>query len=103
MTDEIKNSEVTESQIEKWKLKHGDVFVVKSDGKKGYLRKPDRKTMAFAMSKAATNPMESNEIIINNCWLGGDDDLKDKNEYFFGLSAELEKLIEIKKVELKKL
>jgi len=91
-------------KIEAWKKKHEDVFVVSfEDGKTGYLKKPDRKIMSFAMTRMQTNPLGYAEVILQQCWLGGDDEIKTNDKYFFGAAAQLEKMIEVKNAELKKL
>ncbi len=90
-------------QIKAWKLKHGDVFEVSIEGKMAWLKKPDRKTLAFAMTKVQSDPLGFAEAIINNCWLGGDDELRLNDDYFLALSAQLDKLIETKIAEIKKL
>ena len=48
---------INKEQINSWKQQHGEVFEVAVDGKKGYLKKPDRKTLSYAMTNAQTNPL----------------------------------------------
>lgn len=93
----------TKEQIAIWKEKHGDVYQVSVDGKVGYLKKPDRKTLSFATTVGASDPMKFNEILLKNCWIDGDEELKTKDEYFFAVIAKMEELIQVKEAELKKL
>lgn len=95
--------EATEAQIKEWKSKYGDVFEVLVEDKKCYLRKPDRKILGLATSVGQKNPMKFNEIILHNCWLAGDEEIKTDDDYFLGVGAKLETLIQIKEAEIKKL
>ena len=39
-------AEITPEIIEDWKKQYGDVFCVEAEGRKGYLRRPDRQIIA---------------------------------------------------------
>jgi len=93
----------TKEQIAAWKKKHGEVFLVTVEDKTAYLHKPDRKTIAYAMSKVQDDPLSFSEIILQNCWLTGDEELKTNDDYFLAVSAQLDKLVEVKQAEIKKL
>lgn len=100
----------TPEQIENWKKevksKYGeghDVFEYEIDGKFGYLRSVDRATYALATSKVMQSPAKFNEIIVENIWLGGDEELRKLDEYYFGLIEFVEDLMAKKKGSLKKL
>lgn len=93
----------TAEQIAKWKAVYGEVFEITVDNSVCYLRKPDRATMKAIASIGATDPIRSNEVMIENCWLGGDNTIKTDDEKFFGVSSQLANIIEIKQAELKKL
>ncbi|MBQ5451628.1 MAG: hypothetical protein IIT56_01415 [Bacteroidales bacterium] len=73
--------QVSETQIQAWKKQWGEVFAVKADGKICYLRKPDRKILAYT-STLANNPIKANETLLNNCWLGGCEDFKTDDSLF---------------------
>ena len=47
--------------------------------------------------------MKYNEILLNNCWIAGDEEIKKDDALFLGVSAKLADLIEVKEAELKKL
>ena len=95
--------EATQKQIDAWKAKHGDVFQITVEDKHAYLCKPDRKILAFAMTKVQTDPLGFAEILVNNCWLGGDEEMKTNDAYFLAVTSQLDKLVEVKTSELKKL
>lgn len=102
MGDKLKG-QATPEQIAKWKEEHGKVFKYEVDGKVAYLRSVDRNTYALAASKVATSPAKFNEIVIQNIWLGGDEDLKKQDEYYFGLIDFVEELMAKKKGSLETL
>lgn len=95
---------VTQEQINAWKKKHGEIFSISfEDGKEAYLKKPDRKVLSFAMTKMQTNPLGFAESILNQCFIGGNEEVKTDDNYFLGAAAQLEGLMEVKNAELKKL
>lgn len=96
-------NKATVEQIEEWKKKHGDVFQVTVEGKTAYLHKPDRKALGAATVIGKSDPMKYNEILLNNCWIAGDEEIKKDDALFLGVSAKLADLIEVKEAELKKL
>ena len=95
--------QATPEQIEAWKKQYGDVYTVVVDGSIGYLKKPSRKALGYASFASKNNPLNFNEAILNDCWLGGDESIKTDDAKFLGASAVLTQLIEVKEAELKKL
>jgi hypothetical protein len=92
----------TAEQIADWKKKHGDIFKVVVGDSVCYLKKPDRKTMSY-VATLGNNPIRANEALLQNCWLGGDESIKTDDEKFFGVSAKLNEIVEIKDAEIVKL
>lgn len=99
----ILTGEASPEQVNAWKQQHGDVYIVKVEGSAGYLRKPDRDTMKAVASIGSSDPVRANEVLLENCWLGGDESIKTDDAKFFGVSATLAELVEVKAAELKKL
>lgn len=94
---------VNQEQIDAWKLQHGDIFAIKVDGKTAYLKKPDRRTLSFASVAGQKDPMKFNEIILENCFIGGDEEIKKDDSLFLAASSKIVELIEVKEAELVKL
>ncbi len=90
-------------QIQQWKAKYGEVFQVEVAGHRAYLKKPDRKTLSYAMTQAQTNPLGFAEVILRNCWLAGDEVIQTDDSLFLAVSSKLDELLQIKEAELKKL
>lgn len=96
-------SKITDIQIKAWKKEHGDVFIIEVENKKCYLKKPDRKTLSFAMVGAEANPFQPAEVILENCWLGGDEVIKTDDSLFLAAAGQIDELIDIKEATIKKL
>lgn len=94
---------ISEEQIEAWKKKYGHVFSVKVDEHVCYLKKPDRKVLSAAAVLSGKDPIKYNEVMISNCWLGGDMDMQTDDELFMSVSAILSEMIVIKEAEVKEL
>lgn len=97
--------QITQTMIDGWKKKHGDVILYEVDGKKCYFRKPTRQELSYAT--VASNQMKDtvkySEVLMNSCFLGGDRDIIDNDEYFLGAAPVIEALSEAKVGEIKKL
>ena len=93
----------TKEQIQEWKNQYKDIFVISVEDKKVYLRTPDRKTLSYASTLATKDPLKFNEVILDNCWLGGDEEIKTNDELFLAVSSKLPDLIQIKEATLEKL
>ena len=95
--------EATKEQIAEWKKKYGEVFKVEVEDKKCFLHKPDRKTLSYATSIATKDPIKFNEIILNGCWIAGDEEIKSDDRLFLSVSSQLAELIQVKEATLVKL
>ena len=94
---------ITKEQIQEWKNQYKDIFVISVEDKKVYLRTPDRKTLSYASTLATKDPLKFNEVILDHCWLGGDEEIKTNDELFLAVSSKLPDLIQIKEATLEKL
>ena len=100
MTEETLIGQATPEQIQEWKNKYGKLYGVIVDGHIAYLKKPDRKTLGYASTVGAKDPIKFNEVILNNCFIGGSDLIKTDDDLFFAASAKLVDLIQVKEAEL---
>lgn len=98
MTDKV-----NQKQIDAWKAEHGDIFKITVDDKVCYLKQPGRKVLSFASTAGAKDPMQFNEVILRECWLAGDEEIKTNDGLFLSVSAKLDQLIQVKEAELVKL
>ncbi len=99
--------EYTEDQIRKWKEKHGEdgVFEVTVGDKRAVLHKPSRKDISYATagSGQGTDAMKFSEILMRQCWVDGDSEILDNDDYFLGAVPVLQAVTEVRKAEIKKL
>jgi hypothetical protein len=93
----------TKEQIENWKGKHGDIFRINVDEKSCYLKKPSRKILGYASIAAKTNPLKFNEVLLKECWLDGDAEIKTDDDLFLSVSSKLSEIVEVREAELEKL
>ena len=96
-------SEITQKQIDAWKAEHGEIFALKIGDKICYLKTPNRKTLSYAAMAGQKDNMAFNEIILKQCWLGGDEEIQTNDGLFLSASSKLPELIQIKEAELVKL
>ncbi len=99
--------EVTKTQIDDWKRKHGDVFEISVEGKTIYVKKPDRKTISYAtvtaMQSGVLDPVKFSETILNDCFLSGDEDVLTNDDLFLSIMPKIEVLTKQSEVSIKKL
>ena len=98
-----KELNVTPEQIEEWKKQHGDVFQLDVDGHTCFLKKPSRKVISMATTIGQNDPVKFSELMMNNCWLAGEEIIRTDDELFLSAAGKLAELIQLKEVELKKL
>lgn len=99
-----------ERRLKELKKQYGDVFFLKfeneeEDGeeyKRCFLKSMDRPTLAAAKSVAMTDTIRMSEIVIENCWIEGDEEIKTDDRYFFGAMDLLQELINKKQAILTK-
>ena len=68
-----------------------------------FLKSPDRRTLSAAAVVGKNDPLKYNEVLLNNCWIEGDEVIRTDDSYFLGVSGVLSEIISIKEGKLKKL
>lgn len=98
-------AKVTKEQIESWKKENPEgVFQIQSkDGKTGYIKAPDRTTLSLAHSFLPHDKLSYVATILDNSWLGGDEELKTNNKHFLGIAPIIDNAVEFVEAEIKKL
>ncbi len=66
-----------------------------------YLKNPTRKIISMATAVGGKDPIKFGELILQNCWLGGDERIKTDDDLFLAANAVLGDLIKIKTATLK--
>jgi hypothetical protein len=98
-----KATTATPEQIEEWKKKHGSIFELTVEDKSCLVRKPTLKELSAASAVGQKDPFAFNRVILTNCWLAGDEEIKTNDDYFLAASGQLGAVIEVKEAAIKKL
>ncbi len=91
------------TEIKALKQKHGDVFEIEVEDKVAYVKKPGRKELSYATAVSASDPFKMNETLLEACWIAGDKEILEDDEYFLPACSVLEELIKTKEAKIKKL
>lgn len=81
---------VSETQIAQWKRECGTVFrytATKSgeEPKVGYFKKISPQTMDAYETMMKRSKLMADDVVIENCWLGGDEEIVKNDDYRMGL------------------
>ncbi|TKT89473.1 hypothetical protein [Dyadobacter frigoris] len=115
-------TDVTPEIIEGWKKQYGEVFAleVAVDPEKyepgtvtkdldddipkitGYLRKPDRKVMNYAVVTLPKSISGAGKAVVKDCWLGGDERLLTDEAYNLAAALQAIELVDFYQSRLKK-
>lgn len=101
--DQNNLKDLTPEQIEQAKAKYGELFEISVEDKKCIIHKPTRQVIDLAVSSSAKKSSLFEETILRNCWLAGDKEIMDNDDYFFAVGKQLDDVIKFKTAELKKL
>ncbi len=101
--------QATPEQVKEWKDKHDDIYAVKTEPDDNgeqhicYLKVPNRKVLGAAAESSRNNPIKYSEVVLRQCWLGGSDAIKERDELFLSVSGKMADLIQVGEAELEKL
>jgi hypothetical protein len=112
----------TDEQIEQWKKEYGEVYTIEvaEEAEKydegrirlefdempkiiGYLKKPDRMVMNYALTSMSRNVIDAGKSVLKNCWLGGDMRILDNPNYLSTAALQAIDLVDVYQSRLKKL
>lgn len=101
--EKVLSGQATPEQIAMWKKQHIDVFEVVSRDKVCYLKRPDRNTLRAVDAVSESDYLRGDEVVIENCWLGGDPEIKTNDVYFLEAIQTLKEIMDYGRAEIKKL
>ena len=97
----------TQKEIDTWKARHRKVYeITVQDGEEafvGYFKRPDMDTVTAVTKLAKTDEVKSANILFDNCWLGGDDLIKDEATLKLQAISQLEQMTKECKASIKNL
>lgn len=102
-TTELVQQKFKPEELEQFKKEHGELSAIKVGDKLGLFKKPDRKTIGAAAAHINTDPIEYVAIIAENCFVAGDRELLEEDDYFLSLMPMMNDLVQMKEAELVKL
>ncbi len=97
-------AEITEEMIAAWKKKNpAGVFAIIIDDKKGFVRRPNRLDLQYAMSYLkGGGELKMVETLLEEIWLGGDQEILTDDEYFLGACMQIQGMVQVRQAELVK-
>ncbi len=79
------------------------VYKLTVEDKVAYLRSPNRMVMSLAMTEQAKGDLLAMaEVLLENCWICGHEEIKTDDEYFYGAMSQIQEIIQIKGASLEK-
>lgn len=80
---------VTEGQIAQWKAQYGKVFrYTARDGERewtGYFKPITPEVLDAYEKTSARSKLQGDNVVIESCWLGGDEEVKKRDDLSLGL------------------
>ena len=91
----------TEKQIQEWKAKHGELFLIETEGKSCILHAPTRKDLSYV--SVVKDPIKMSEVMLKQLWVAGDDEIKENDSLFLAAVSQMEEVLKVKEATIKKL
>lgn len=91
----------SDEEIQSYKAKYRDLFLITVDDKSCLLHKPTRQTLSYVSS--IKDPIRMSEAMLGELWVAGDEDIKSDDELFMAVVAKMDEVIKVKEAEIKKL
>jgi hypothetical protein len=96
---------VTNDQLEAWKKENKNgIALIQSEGFTAVLRRPTRDDMRELTAKqSGLDPVTFTEVVLDQLWLGGDEEIRTDDPIFFGAMTEIQNILDAKEATLVKL
>ena len=91
----------SEEQIQDYKSKYRDLYLITVDDKSCLLHKPTRQTLSYVSS--IKDPIRMSEAMLGELWVDGDAEIKTDDELFMAVVAKMDEVIKVKEAEINKL
>lgn len=106
----MENNELTKDQqatLDRLKKTHATVYVLAVETENGesaiaFLKPPPRNILNFYLAKVSTEPITAHEILLNSCWLEGNELIKTDDSLFLSAIPQLGSMMSLKQGSLRK-
>lgn len=85
------------------KAKHPKAHLLKVDDKIAFLKPMSRQVLSMATTIGSGDEVRICELLLDACWIEGDEEIRTDDEYFIPAMGEIKLLMTVKKAELVKL
>lgn len=92
--------QLAEKEIEALKAQHGEIYFAKTETNIAYFRKPKRQELGYALAVGKNDQLAVAETLLKSCFVAGDRVFIEDIEYTLGAMPIVEKLMQVKTVEL---
>ena len=94
---------IDNTQIQEWKEKYGSVYALPVEDKTAYLREPKMKDFKRAFTAMQNSgDLAFGEEMINILFIGGDEEIKTDDNYFFPARKEVKEFFNFDEAEITK-
>lgn len=107
--EEKKNEMLDASDKEKKDAPKEAKYLIEVDGKKGYLKNPNRHTIEVVLalvmpSKGSPKYIKAGETILRSCWIkGGDEEILNNDDLLVSAAMQAYKTVKLRSGSIKKL
>lgn len=95
--------EFTREEIEAFKKKHGEIYLINQGAFSCIISRPSRATISLAMSNAQGDRLKMVDVIYANHWLAGDEIMKEDQGLLVGALSQIDDILGAVRTEVKKL
>jgi molybdopterin converting factor small subunit len=85
------------------KAKYPKAFELVVGDKRAFVNSITRKVISMAQTVSNGDEVNLCELILDACWIEGDDEIRDDDDYFIPAMAQIQGLLTLKTASLKKL
>ena len=97
--------QLTESELSRLKKQYGRVYeiAVEDEGEQyaAYFRRPDMATLSAMTKMAKTDEIQASKVLMENCFVGGADEVKTDTALFVAAIGQLSKVVGSARATLK--
>jgi len=97
--------ELTAEEIGKLKKQHKieAVIGIPFKGRIAYIKEPKRNELDYALTQAQEGPLKMVDAILETCWVGGDETLKEDHKFIASMMGKTDEILGISSLTLKNL